>query len=405
MPEPAIPLARPEVGDAEAQAVARVLASGWLAQGPEVEAFEHEFASYVGAPRAIAVSSGTAALVLALQVCDVGPGDEVVTASHSFIATANAIRLVGALPVFVDVDPATYNIDPARIEAVLSPRTRAIVCVHQMGMPCDLAALVALSRRCRLVLIEDAACAAGSEIRWDGAWQRIGRPHGDLACFSFHPRKLLTTGEGGMITTANGEWSARLRRLRQHGMSVAAHVRHRSASVSSESYEELGHNFRMSDVHAAIGRVQLARLTDMVSRRRRLAERYRRGLSGVAALTLPVEPAGARSNWQSFAVRLSPSLDQRAVMQALLDRGIATRRGIMNAHREPAYPRGTWACVDGGRESGRHESRSDDDWGDALRCSERAQDRTILLPLWGAMTDAEQDTVTDALIEIAGPSQ
>ena len=199
--------------------------SGWVTQGPEVAAFEREFAAYVGAPHACAVSNCTTALHLALLAVGVGPGDEVVTVSHSFIATANAIRYCGATPVFVDIEPETFNIDPALDRAgAIATATRAILCVHQLGMPCDLAAHRRASADGRgLPVVEDAACAVGSEIRWDGRWERIGRPHGDVACFSFHPRKLLTTGDGGMITTADAEWDARFRLWRQHGMSVPGH--------------------------------------------------------------------------------------------------------------------------------------------------------------------------------------
>src|SRR5262249_26054126 len=204
----------------------------------------------------------------------VGPGDEVVTVSHSFIATANAVRYCGALPVFVDVEPGTFNIDPTRIEAVLSARTRAILCVHQMGMPCDLAAIAPIARPRGLALVEDAACAAGSEIFWDGRWERIGRPHGDIACFSFHPRKLVATGDGGMITTASAEWDAHFHRLRQHGMSVPDTVRHVSSQVIFESYPVLGFNYRMTDIQAAVGREQVKRLPNVLERRRDLARPY-----------------------------------------------------------------------------------------------------------------------------------
>ncbi|MFZ1545786.1 MAG: aminotransferase class I/II-fold pyridoxal phosphate-dependent enzyme [Candidatus Nitrotoga sp.] len=388
-----IPIARPESDEREAGAVCRVLASGWWTQGPEVEAFEREFAAYVGVPHACAVSSGTTALHLALLVAGVEPGDEVITVSHSFIATASAIRYCGALPVFVDIDPATFNIDPRLIEAAITPRTRAIVCVHQIGMPCDLAAILPLAHRHGLTLIEDAACAAGSEILWDGQWQKIGRPHGDLACFSFHPRKVLSTGDGGMITTANGDWDTRLRGLRHHGMDVAAHARHVAPAVICEGYRELGYNYRLTDVQAAIGREQLAKLPDIVRRRRALAARYCDLLRDAQATTLPHEPKWARSNWQSFALRLAADLDQRATMQALLDRGIATRRGVMNAHRELAYPRGTWSC-------GAACFGCPDLTCKRLRHSEEAQDRTILLPLFASMTEAEQDRVVTALHEM-----
>jgi perosamine synthetase len=379
-----IPISKPLLGEPEAQAARRAILSGWTTQGPEVEAFELAFAQTVGAPHACAVSSCTTALHLALLVAGVGPGDEVITTSHSFIATANAVRYVGATPVFVDIESEGSNIDPALVEAALTPRTRAILVVHQIGMPCDLHRLVPLAQQHGLPLIEDAACAIGSELYWQGQWQAIGRPHGDIACFSFHPRKLISTGDGGMVTTRHAAWDAQLRLLRQHAMSVPTTARHASSQVIFETYPILGYNYRLTDIQAAVGREQLLRLDGMLVRRRQLARRYRETLSSIAGLGLPVEPAWARSNWQSYSVQLPAHCDQRAVMQAMLDEGVSTRRGIMCSHREAAYA------------------------GLPLRYplprSERAQDRCILLPLFPQMTDAEQDRVVDALASACRPA-
>jgi dTDP-4-amino-4,6-dideoxygalactose transaminase len=374
-----IPIIKPMMDEREAEAARRVILSGWITQGPEVAAFEKEFAAYVGAPYACAVSNCTTALHLALLAVGVSHGDEVVTASHSYIATANAVRYCGATPVFVDVRPDTFNMDPALIEAALSERTRAILCVHQMGMPCDLEPIISIARRRGIPVIEDAACAIGSEIHWHGRWEKIGRPHGDIACFSFHPRKVMSTGDGGMLTTANRDWDARFRLLRQHAMSVPDTVRHGSAQVIFESYPVLGYNYRMTDIQAAVGREQLRRLPEIVAQRRRIAGKYADLLSSIRGLGLPAEPADVRTNWQSFCVRLPPHCDQRAVMQAMLDAGVATRRGVMCSHREPAYAQA----------KPRHD----------LPHSERAQDECVILPLYGQMTDEDQQRVAGALAE------
>jgi dTDP-4-amino-4,6-dideoxygalactose transaminase len=374
-----IPIAKPVMGEAEALAARRAILSGWISQGPEVAAFEGEFARDVGASHACAVANCTVALHLALVAVGVGPGDEVITVSHSFIATANCIRYCGATPVFVDIEPGTFNMDPRLVEAAITPRTRAILCVHQMGMPCDLRAIVGIARRRSLPVVEDAACAIGSEIRWDGRWERIGKPHGDIACFSFHPRKVISTGDGGMLTTANAEWGERFRRLRQHAMSVPDTVRHGASQVIFEAYPEVGFNYRMTDIQAAVGREQLKRLPDIVAQRRALASAYRELLADIPGLQLPEEPAWARSNWQSYCVRLPARCDQRGVMQAMLDAGVSTRRGIMCSHLEAAY-----------RELPRPHP---------LRASEGAQDECVLLPLYPGLNHVDQQRLAEVLAQ------
>jgi perosamine synthetase len=374
-----IPLARPLVGEAEAEASRRPILSGWLTQGPEVAAFEQEFADFTGAQHATAVSNCTTALHLALLALGVSADDEVITVSHSYVATANVVRYCNATPVFVDIEAATSNMDPTKIAAAISPRTKAILCVHQMGLPCDMAGILAVANEHNLPVVEDAACASGSEIFWDGQWEKVGKAHGDIACFSFHPRKVITTGDGGMLTTNNPEYNAQFRLLRQHGMSVNDRVRHSANQVIFEEHAVIGYNYRMTDVQAAIGREQLKRLPEIVATRRRLGDRYKQLLSDIPGLTMPHEPEWARSNWQSFWVRLSEKLDQRAVMQGMLDRGVATRRGIMNAHREKPYQRAE---------------------GYDLPQSEAAQDHNIILPLYPQMTDEEQDYVVEMLSEV-----
>lgn len=292
----------------------------------------------------------------------------------------------------MDIEPSTFNINPILIEEAIRDRTRAILVVHQMGMPCDLKAIVALARQHSLPVIEDAACAIGSETLWDDQWEKIGKPHADIACFSFHPRKVITTGDGGMLTTANPEWDKQFRLWRQHGMSVPDTVRHGAKQVIFESYPMLGYNYRMTDIQAAVGREQLKRLPDIVERRRFLAKRYQEMLADIPGLKLPPEPAWARSNWQSYCVRLPAQCDQRSVMQAMLDAGISTRRGIMCSHREPAYQQETWFCG-----AAKKECQCKAGQCDRLVESEQAQDRTILLPLFHEMTEQEHDRIVHAL--------
>ncbi len=372
-----IPVARPLMDEREVEAVRRPIMSGWVTQGPEVAAFEKAFAHYVGAAHACAVSSCTTGLHLALLAVGVQPGDEVITVSHSFIATANSIRYCGASPVFIDIQPGTFNMDPTLIEQAITERTRAILCVHQIGMPCDLKAIVEIAGQYSLAVVEDTACAVGSEILWNERWEKIGRPHGSAASFSFHPRKVLTTGDGGMITTANPEWDDRFRLWRHHGMSVQTTVRHGARQVIFESYPELAYNYRMTDIQAAIGQEQIKRLPEMIERRRSLAKRYRELLSNIPEVILPEEPSWARSNWQSYCIRLPDACDQWSVMQFMLDRGVATRRGIMCSHREKAYAHITprWPLIE----------------------SEKAQDHSIIIPLYHQMTEEDQEYVVEVL--------
>jgi perosamine synthetase len=309
---------------------------------------------------------------LALIAAGIGPGDEVVVPSLSFIATANAARYVGARPVFADVDLATQNLTPETVAPHLTGRTRAVILVDQAGVPADLDAIRALCDPLQVTVIEDAACAAGSTYH--------GRPAGagaGLAAFSFHPRKLLTTGEGGMLTTADGCIAARLRRLREHGMDISAAERHRSQQPVIEHYAEVGFNFRMTDIQAAIGLVQLGKLRRMVQRRRLLAWRYQELLSGIPGLIMADDPPYGETNYQSFWMLLPEHapVDRDELMGRLADAGISARRGIMAAHLEPAYADAT-AC---------------------LPVTERLTARSLILPLFHEMTQSQQDHVASVV--------
>jgi perosamine synthetase len=374
-----IPVIRPWMDQREVEAAGRVILSGWVTQGPEVAAFEKDFAAYVGAQHACAVSSCTTALHLALLAAGVREKSEVITVSHSYIATANSVRYCGATPVFIDISPDTFNMNPDLIEKAITPQTTAILCVHQIGMPCDMKSIMEIARRHSLPVVEDAACAIGSELLFGENWEKIGKPHGDISCFSLHPRKLLTTGDGGMLTTSNPEWDKYFRLMRHHGMDVSAAARHEAKDIIFESYPLVAYNYRMTDIQAAIGRVQLSRLPEIVQRRRLLAAPYHERLSQIPGLKVPFEPEWARSNWQSYCVRLPKKSNQRRVMQLMLDCGIATRRAVMCSHREKAYEDvpTPWPLVE----------------------SEKAQDRCIILPLYHQMTEDDQDFVISKLHE------
>ncbi|MEN9639430.1 MAG: hypothetical protein RLZZ262_1298 [Bacteroidota bacterium] len=361
-----IPIAKPYLTEVEAKAAHDTILTGWITQGPRVNEFEEKFAQYTGAKYAVALSNCTTALHLAMIVAGVGKGDEVICPSMSYIATANSIMYVGAEPVFAEVDPTTYNIDPVDAERRITPRTKAILIVHQIGMPADIDAFRAICDKHGLVLIEDAACAAGSSYKGG----KIGS-HSDLVCFSFHPRKVITTGDGGMLTTNNEAYYHRLKLLRQHGMSVNDRVRHESAKVIMEDHLEVGYNYRLTDIQAAVGIKQLERLDSIIAERCKIAERYQRELADVPGIRLPHVPAHCTTNWQSFSIYLLPEckVERNDLMQRLLDVGVATRRGIMTSHRETAY------------------KNSGIDY--QLPISEDAADRSIIIPLYVPMTDEE----------------
>ena len=366
-----VPFAKPAFTEADGAAVAEAVASGWVSQGPRVKAFEQAYAERIGAPDAIATTNCTTALHLALYVTGVGPGDEVIVPSISFIATANAVWQCGATPVFADIDPDTYNLDPASAEQAITPATKAIMPVHQIGLPANMDAFFALADAYGLAIVEDSACAVGSRYK--------GRPVGSLgplSCFSLHPRKVITTGEGGMIAVHDPDVAARLRRLRQHAMDVSDLARHNADDVIIESYPERGWNCRMTDIQAALGLRQLEVLDDILAERRRQAERYNDALAGVDGIDTPYDPPYAERTWQSYAVRVRPEagIERTELMRRLLRDGIATRRGVMAIHHEASYPEPLRV---------------------PLPHSDEAAANSMMLPLFPGLSDEQQDFVIE----------
>ncbi len=376
-----IPITKPSLGEEEARAPVESIKSGWVTQGPKVAEFEKAVAAYVGARHGIATTSCTTGLHLALATIGVGPGDEVIVPSFTFIASANAILYTGATVVFADIDPKTYNVDPNDVEKRVTKRTRAIMPVDQIGLACDIEAINDIARRHGLEVVEDAAPAIGETY----TGRRVGS-NAHQTVFSFHPRKVITTGEGGMITTDDDALAERARKLRAHAMSVSDLDRHRSDRVIIERYDELGFNYRMTDIQASIGLVQIRRLDELLAARRARAERYNRELPALRGIQIPYVPPYAEHTYQSYCVRLTPDcrLDREELMMNLLRRGIATRRGVMASHLEKVYR---------------------DRVGEVrLPVTEQATRTTMLIPLYASMTDEEQSYVIDALREELGPA-
>ena len=365
-----IPIAKPHIDAAEAQAAYDTILTGWITQGPRVQEFEEKFAAYTGSQYAVAVSNCTTGLHLALLVGGIGAGDEVICPSMSYIATANSIVYCGAEPVFAEIDPLTYNLDINDVRQRITPKTKAILLVHQIGMPADIDGFAALARQHNLLLIEDAACAAGSAYKG----KKIGS-HSDLVCFSFHPRKVISTGDGGMVTTNNEAFAKRMKLLRQHGMSISDRARHGTSKVVFEDHLEVAYNYRLTDIQAAVGIQQLAKLDSIVEGRRHIAQRYAQLLGDIDCIRLPREPEGCFTNWQSYSIYLLPNapIERNELMQRMLDNGVASRRGIMTSHRETAY-------------TSRNGITS-------LPVTEDACDRSIIIPLFVPMSNAEIDTV------------
>jgi dTDP-4-amino-4,6-dideoxygalactose transaminase len=366
-----IPISRLSLGVAESAAAAEIIQSGWIAQGKRTEEFERLVADYVGSRHAIAVSSATTGIHLALIAAGVKPGDEVICPSYSFIATANAIVYANAIPVFVDIDRQTYNIEPSAIEAAITPRTTAILPVSQVGLAANLDEIKQIARKHGLIVVEDAAPSLGAKIG-----DRFVGSISDFTVFSFDARKILTTGEGGIITTNDDDAARRLRAMRAHSASASMLSRHTSSNVVLEHYPELGYNYKMTDIAAAIGVVQMGRVEEFVAERRRLASRYMELLADEDKIELPYEPTGYRHVFQSFTVRLRSNHSQLFVMQEMAKDAVATRR-VIACHLEGIYRRQQPDLF--------------------LPESEAACHRTLLLPMFVGLSESEQDLVVQSL--------
>ncbi|MEZ5066587.1 MAG: DegT/DnrJ/EryC1/StrS family aminotransferase [bacterium] len=370
-----IPLAKPWFGPEEEAAVAEVLRSGWVAQGPTCARFEDEFATAVGVPHAISVSSCTTGLHLAVIACGVKPGDEVILPSYTFPATANAVLYEGAVPVVVDIEPGTLNVDPEAVEAAITPRTRAIIGVHLFGFPCDIVRLEEIAARHGVSLVEDAACAIGTRVD-----DRMAGAFGDVAVFSLHARKVVTCGEGGVLTTRDTKLAELVGSLRTHGADRDAGRRHAEGPAPTHAeYVRLGYNYRLSDIQAAVARVQLERLEAFVAEREKIAARYDAAFADLEGLRLPPRRAGWRHSYQSYVVVLEADspVSPATFMEELARLGVSTRVGTYAVHRQPYF-----------RE--RFGDRS-------LPFTEEAADRSVALPLFCGLPESDQARVVEAV--------
>lgn len=369
-------ITEPQFDKDELDLLRQCLDSRWVTQGPMTARFEQLFAARHGVEHALATTSCTAALHLAAMALELGPGDEVIVPAFTWVTSAHCAEYVGAKAVFADVDPATFNLDPAAVAAQVTPRTRAIVAVHLFGLPAPMDELLAIARRHGLAIIEDAACAVGSCYR--------GRPVGaigDIGCFSFHPRKVITTGEGGMVTTTRADLASRVRSLRNHGATGLPPGLDPSRPYAMATFDILGYNLRLSDIQAAVGVAQMGKLDRLLAERARLAAGYTARLASVAEVVTPRVPAGFEHTFQSYVIRLSPGTVERrnAVMEVLADAGIQTRPGTHAPVRLGYYHR-------------KYGVRADE-FPSALLC----EDTTITLPIFPGMTDADQANVVESL--------
>lgn len=376
-----IPVTKALFGEEEVAAVRQVLESGWVVQGPKVAEFEKLWSAFTGARFSRATTSCTTALHLALLAIGIQPGDEVIVPAFTWVATPNAVEYCGARPIFCDIDLATFNIDPAKIESLITPRTRAIIPVHEFGLSADMDPILAIARKHGLRVVEDGACACGSLYRG----QHVG-VFGDIGCFSFHPRKAITTGEGGMITSNDESYIQIIDELRSHGAQTTDLARHQSGQgFVLPEFNRLGYNYRMTDIQGAIGIEQMKRVAGILSDRRRLAARYKELLRDRTGIRLPSEPDGYTHVYQSFTMLVEESHAERnRVAKELQDLGIATRQGTHAVHAlgyyRNKYGLSTHDCP----------------------AAWKADQQSMTLPLYASMSNEEQEYVVDTLCKVLG---
>jgi len=377
-----VPITRPLFGPEEAAAIAMPLETGWIVQGPQVAEFERLFCELSGSPHSLATTSCTTALHLALAVLGVGAGDEVVVPAFTYVASANVVEQSGARTVFCDIDPATFNVDPASLEQAITPRTKAIMPVHLFGLVADMPAVGEIAQRHGLAVVEDAACAVGSTLNG-----RHAGTFGDFGAFSFHARKPITTGEGGMLTVRDDDHALRASALRSHGGLVSDLERHLKGAFALPDHDEVGFNYRMTDFQGALGVVQMGRLGAVLDARRRLAERYGEALGDLAGVATPLVPPGAVHTYQSYVLRIDPdeaALARDALALELQTRGIATRQGTHAVHLLSYYKR-TY-------------SLSPEDFPNSFD----ADATSLSLPLFPSMSEEEHDYVINNIRELLG---
>lgn len=363
-----VPLLRPYFDSDEIKEIQKVLESGWVSQGPEAKLFEERVAEYLGIKRAIAVTNCTAALHLALLCLGISKGDEVLVADYTFPATAHAVLYCGAKPVFVDVNPRTYNMDPEKIEEKITERTRAIIPVHTFGQPAEMDRIVLVAQKHGLKLVEDAACAMGA--KYQG---RHAGTIGDLGCFSFHARKGITTGEGGLIATDDEAYAKKARYLSTFGM-TAAWDREKSDRLIIPEFNDTGYNYKMSDITAAVGVAQMKKLDSIIKRKRELAKYWDEKLDEVELVEPPQVARGAMHVYQSYVAVVDRSINRNKLIESMMKKGIQTQIGTYSCHIQPVY-----------------QSRDD------CPCSRQVFETAIALPMYYTLKETEIDLAIEAL--------